>query len=291
MNDARITPTTWPPAAFPWPFDGPHFRQTLGIQSLKDDDWIALDDETPAQRAERDRLIRTHGRAVLDGDVDGLAARELHRRVEDHLRAYAPFLLRPEPAGTGQSALERLGRLVGEDFCLLERRPEGWCMSAAILCFPNRWRLSDKLGRPLAGIHEPVPGYAERLAGPVDRFFERLAPGRGVWRVNWSLSDDPALYQPLETAHRPADPTLDGVNAGERLFLRVERQTLVKLPESGAVAFGIRTVQRPLDRLTKDQCAELAAVLRDVPDDVGRYKGLHRTGRAALEFLDGAAAH
>lgn len=36
-------------------------------------------------------------------------------------------------------------------------------------------------------------------------------------------------------------------NAGQRLHLRVERQTLSRLPKTGAVLFGIRTHMKRLD--------------------------------------------
>ena len=68
--------------------------------------------------------------------------------------------------------------------------------TAASLCFPSRWRLLDKIGKPLAAVHGPVPLYAERLAGPVDRFMRNLKPGHIASRLNWSLLDDPALFQP-----------------------------------------------------------------------------------------------
>ena len=43
---------------------------------------------------------------------------------------------------------------------------------------PSRWRLHEKLGKPLALVHGPVPFYGERLATPVDRFMARGKPGQ-----------------------------------------------------------------------------------------------------------------
>src|SRR5690606_20683524 len=88
--------------------------------------------------------------------------------------------------------LARAGLWVQEDFCLLQSSGEGepYALTAATLSFPTRWRLADKIGRPMLAIHDPVPGYAERLGRPVDRFFEKLVPERPVWRANWSLLDE-----------------------------------------------------------------------------------------------------
>ncbi|MBV9785849.1 MAG: DUF3445 domain-containing protein, partial [Acidisphaera sp.] len=73
--------------------------------------------------------------------------------------------------------------------------PGPYRLTAASLCFPTRWRLADKIGKPMQAIHATVPLYAERLARPVDRFFEKLAPQRPVFRTNFSLLDNPALFQ------------------------------------------------------------------------------------------------
>ena len=54
----------------------------------------------------------------------------------------------------------------------------GPVLQVAVLCAPSRWRLHEKMGRPLADIHQPVPLYADRLAAPVDRFMRHLKPGK-----------------------------------------------------------------------------------------------------------------
>ena len=58
--------------------------------------------------------------------------------------------------------------------------------------------------------------------------------------------DDPTLFQPTGKWRTAHDATITEQNAGERLFLRVERQTLRRLPDSGAVLFGIRVHVYPL---------------------------------------------
>ena len=109
-----------------------------------------------------------------------------------------------------------------------------------MLCFPSRWRLHEKLGKPLAAVHGPVPLYAERLATPVDRFMAKVKPGHIASRLNWSVLDDPAMFQPTGKWREQRNTAITPDNAGERLYLRVERQTLRRLPQSGAILFGIR---------------------------------------------------
>jgi hypothetical protein len=155
---------------------------------------------------------------------------------------------------------------------------------AAALCFPSRWRLAEKLGKPLAGIHAPVAFYKDKLEQPVDRFFGILKEERPVWRLNWTLHEDPSLFQPTHLGSSEVTPE----NAGEKLFFRVERQTLRLLPRSGDILFTIRTYVRALARLDDAARRRFAVAIRALPPETYRYKGLERYGAAALAWLDRA---
>src|SRR5262249_46146809 len=119
--------------------------------------------------------------------------------------------------------LELCGRLVQEDFCLLQRDGGHHALVAGSLCFPSKWCLADKIGHPIGVVHDPVPGYADTLARPVDRFFDNLKPDRLVWRLNWLIHDEPTLFQQGGGGRTP--PPIDAATAGDALWLRVERQT------------------------------------------------------------------
>ena len=109
-----------------------------------------------------------------------------------------------------------------------QARTQVYHLVGASLCFPTRWRLADKIGRPLNTIHAPIPGYAEQLATTMDKFFDRLKVDKPVWRLNWSLMDDPTLFQPTRDGRKHAAITPEK-NAGDSLWLRIERQTLRRL--------------------------------------------------------------
>jgi hypothetical protein len=177
------------------------------------------------------------------------------------------------------------GRLVAEDLCLMQAGEEGYRLTAASLCFPNRWQLEEKIGQPLDFIHAPVPGYASALERPVTHFFAALKPGRILGRVNWGIADDPARFQPI--GHE-ADAAITAANAGSALYLRVERQTLRRLPQSDAVLFTIGTQITPLDRViaTRDDAVDLAGAIRDMSSATLRYKHLSAAAPALLAWLD-----
>ena len=181
--------------------------------------------------------------------------------------------------------LDQAGRLVQEDFCLLQSDGHHYRLTAAAVCFPANWRLSDKIGRPLNLIHEPVPGYEQNLAQVVDRFFERLQPNNLVWRANWFIHGNPILFQP---GSEQAATQVTAENAGDRLWFRSERQTLQRLPESGAVLFTIRTRVIPL-RIAVGMAVsarELAAVIRTMPPATLKYRRMAEIQSNLLAWLD-----
>jgi hypothetical protein len=175
--------------------------------------------------------------------------------------------------------LDAAGRLVQEDLCLLVEHDGRFRLDAASLCFPSYWRLADKLGRRMVEVHEPVAHYGDELAAKVDRFLARLRPERPVWRRNWSVHDDPAYFLPEPTEPHRREPP-DG------LWLRSERQTLRRLPRTGAVLFTIRTQQVPLAALTDrpDIARRMAAAISAWSPQLRAYKGGHGA-LAALPWL------
>ncbi len=187
--------------------------------------------------------------------------------------------------------LELAGRLVQEDLCLVRQSAEGPVLVAAVLCFPTRWRLHEKIGRPLQTVHANVPAYAESLGKPVDRLMSHLRAGKLVQRLNWSVIDDPALFQPGGKWRRGVDPHITPENAGDSLVLRVERQTLSRLQRTGSILFTIRVHVYPLSRIAERPivAAQLAASIRALPPELQHYKSLIPFRAAVLAYLDGKA--
>ena len=280
--------------------------RAVGLNALDPADWLWPDERYEAEIGEREALLRER-----PGEVLALLP-EAEDAAHELLALVAGFLIEHHPdrfrrgegservlVGPGGRAvdladpnpLRAAGRLVQEDLCLLQTARDGgsYRLTGAILCFPAHWRLRDKLGLPLAAIHDPVPGFAQRLAAPVDRIFAAIAAERSVWRANWSVVEDEVLHHPH--ARRPV-PDLAADNAGEKLWLRVERQTLRRLPATRAVVFTIRTLVRPLGEIAAEPTAAraLAARVRELDPAAAAYKGLSALAPALLAWLDRRAA-
>lgn len=248
------------------PWADPRTRRLPGILPMPADEWLQIDDAFAAQMAERDRLIAIRPDAVHALAERGRpAAEELYDRLLAELvrmpgyRVGAHSVTRPDGV---EVALDRgaplltLGRLVQEDLCLLEQaegEPEH-VLTGAVLCFPSNWTLAEKFLRPLIRIHVPVASYDDDVARRVQRLFDAIRPEQGLWRANAGHCGDAILFRP----RREADPPRRD-RGPDMPYIRSERQTLVRLPQTRAVVFGIHTYVVRQTSLTAEQAEALAA--------------------------------
>lgn len=239
-------------------------RRLPGILPVEGRDWLRVDEAYAAQMALRDRLIAGREAAVHALLPEGLsAAAELYGAVLHWLRAEPGFQVgtasvrRPDGVEVALDAaepLKTLGRLVQEDLCLLQSEGGEYRLTGAVLCFPASWTLAQKLGRPMTGIHEPVPVYDEDLSRRVNRLFEAIRPEQPLWRMNFLTYDDFVLHQPRREGETRPPPK-------DHVFVRSERQCLIRLPISRAVVFTIHTYVVDAGTLTAEELAALCAAV------------------------------
>ena len=238
------------------PYDPLEAVPLPGIQALDPKAWLMVDDAYSAQMALRVQLLSERPEDVLATSQDaGEAANELLSAVLAHLqRDHAGFSVSAGavicPDGRSVSLegepMHILGQIVQNDFAILQK-PEGadeHVLTAAVVCFPANWRLTEKYLRPLTNIHTPVEGYEGDLARRVQRLFDGVRAGRPMWRKNALWYDDPTLHQP----HRSDGRDTSALKSGR--FMRSERQTIYRLPLSQAVVFGIHTFVVPAENLS-----------------------------------------
>ena len=242
------------------PWMDPRTARLPGILPVEGDDWMRVDDAYRGQMAERDRLIATRP-DVVHGLMDSArpAAEELCAKVLARLAATVGFTVGPasvcRPDGVtvaldpGQPLLT-LGRLVQQDLCLMEKVGDEHHLTGAILCFPASWSLAEKLGRPMTGIHVPVPSFDAEVARRVQRLFDAIRVEQPLWRANALVYRDPTLHQP----RREADPRIDRRGGS---YVRSERQVLLRLPVSRAVVFAIHTYVVRIETLSQAELAGL----------------------------------
>lgn len=186
-------------------------------------------------------------------------------------------------------------RLIQDDLALMIERPDGdYYLLAGAILLPGFWRLQDKFGMRLSEIHTSgdVPQYKEKLEKGMINFFRRLRPEDPVLRNNYFIQVDENLAWSdsigPEDSEEVSWNTAQKDKAVEQHFFRSERQSLRRLPRSGAVVFTIRTYFEPITEIVKEPYVpgRLASAIRSWGEDVSRYKGKEKYEGVLLEYLD-----
>lgn len=283
------------------PFAHGQWRLAMGLKPLTLDTWIDIDETFVDQLSLKAHLLSHRHSDVFGSLPDSeVGQQEVLELLLKHLPTYFPEHYQWQGEDlynriTGQrwcvadfaaNPLDLAGRLVQEDLCLMLPQDVGYRLAAGSVCFPSRWRLQEKLGHQMGQIHHPVPGYADTLERPVDQVLDRLKLDCPVYRFNWGIVDAPDLF--LEPGQNPT--AVDGImpNAvAERLWLRVERQTLRRL-NGGGILFTIRTYVDPLSSLADDPAMmhDLALAIEKIPTAMQSYKNLLPIQDSLLKYLN-----
>ena len=233
----------------------------MGLRALDFADWLKPQPGDQILLAERAKLIESNSESVIAAlPTAENAIAELSDILSDRFSEDEEF-------GAATEYLKFIGTRLAEDVCVLSLHQSAYRLSAAVLCFPNRWKLQEKMGRTVTEIHQPVPEYGERASVGVDRFLKKLRPLRAFERSNWGIVLSPALYHP-----DLADPIKRGDLS--RSFLRVETQGFLKLPETKAVIFSIRTSVVPWRDLPCEKQNAIAREAHALSSEWQTYKAL-----------------
>lgn len=255
----------------------------MGLRNLDLSRWFPVDDLTQLQRSAKLDILAAHPEVVQWQDSALPACDELLALVVEYTAA------QPEP---GLHPIDAAARLVAEDLSVMVRSdqatgsPGSWRLAAGSLAFGNQWTMAEKIGGSLLDIHEPTDGYAELLAAKVDTFFDNLRPGRLAWRRNWFVHDIDDYHQPVKFVHQhTSDPRVAGT-----LWIRSERETLRRLPETGAIVFTIKTQIAPMVALLARpaKAEEVADHLAAATDRGLRAKDADGRAAALISYLRSA---
>lgn len=191
--------------------------------------------------------------------------------------------------------MQMCARLVQDDLALMFEKEDGqYYLLAGAILLAGFWRLEDKFGMPLSEIHTSgdVPQYKEKLEKGMMNFFRRVRPEDPVVRNNYFIQVD----EDLAWSYSIGSEDSAGISWGtaqknkaiEHHFFRSERQSVRRLPRSGACVFTIRTYFEPITNIADEPYVpgRLASAIRSWGDDVSRYKGKEKYEEVLLEYLD-----
>lgn len=177
-----------------------------------------------------------------------------------------------------------LGQLWEADYLLMKPDHEGvFRLACGCVCFPSHWDLGEKMGLPMAAIHDAVPGLNDALGRQINAFLSRIKPGISWERGNWGLSRSPE-----SNLHPSIDlPRLDQTVSLDEVWWRLEEQSLVSLPGSGGILFGIKLVIRPLAEIKNDPQgrAGMIRALESMPEEMAAYKGIASARSRLLDLM------
>ncbi len=305
-----------PPLPTHTPYDGSARLFTIGLKPLDLADWIEIGGDFRLQLQEKRRLYRIHpievfvaepGTEAAQAEVLHLLLEHLPKRFPEHFQqsckgiAIKGFPALATAEMRAMPPLKAASLLVQEDLILMRQGEDGWRLAAGSLCFPSSWSLLEKFGKPMHQIHQPVPdfGPGTRMADLIARMFDRLQPGNPVQRFNWSIQAGDDLYHPFSNeeridraTNRPAK--FAGLDIAASAFIRVERQTLRKLPASGDILFTIRIHLDPLSVLSSHPdratlAAAFAEQLLALDTEQLDYKGMTADRDRLVATLQGMA--
>lgn len=255
------------PVTHPRPYHLPHMTHpnvlSIGMRPMTGH-WLEVTEDPEATRQHKLNCRREHGDGVYAILPEAEAAAQELAVMVWQARDKPVEMLRamPSPEWLWSASLETF-----EDLVVMLPTAETYLLAAASLCSPSHWRLIDKLGKPMARVHDPIPKIHEQLTPRIDRIMGNIRVQQPVERFNWSVQADSEWFT------TPSDhPTV--VSADTPLFYRVERQTLRRLPVSGALAFTIRVHVHPLDSLVNQPgaLAALFAAIDATPSALATYK-------------------
>jgi len=264
---------------------GESFRHRVGVKPLDLANWFVRDDEWEPTVAMKKRLIAERRNEVVSFRED---AHDVAQEAAELVLGW----LGQSPSNRGVDALVEAACAVPDDLTVLRSIPaesgdgEQLPFVAGVVCSPSRWRLAEKIGLDMLAVHKPVALYAEHIGSAVDTTLSRLSPDKPIWRSNWTLEDHPALFQPFS----PDGPL---VEEPSELWIRIERETLRRLPRTRGILFTIRGFQEPLSSYVQrgpDAIRTLRELVARLPDSLARYKSVYDYRQFVMGWLDSLLA-
>ena len=207
-----------------------------------------------------------------------------------------------------EDPMQMAARMIQDDIVMMFEKSDGeYYLLAATAILPGAWRLKDKFGMSLSEIHVSgdVPSYEAKLEKGMTSFFRRIQPQSPFVRNNYffQVGDDLAWNRSLGLENfdeiddyngncvktvKPHWGTAKGGEAIEHHYFRTERQSLRRLPRTGAVVFTFRTYLHPVTEIAQEPGVpgRLASAVRGWGADVAKYKGRANYEDVLLDYLD-----
>ena len=288
----------------------------LGLRPITPESWILIGaDHAEIMRQKHDRLNRFRPYYYRTLTESLPAQRELRDRVTTHLVTDHPDSFHRlgsvvRSVITGQTLdlnddsvepLLQLSYMIEEDFMLLDEDGGIPRITAAANAYSSSGRLVASVGHDMAWTHALVPQLTQKLGTRINRVIGSVHAATPCERFNWQLTpmasvffphSDPHAANAAAMQHISAELRRDPGRAGELLWIRVERQTLSRLPDSNATAFSLHTYSDPLSSIRSDleSLRAIRALLTDYTEERWKYSEMDMVREPLMLWLEAAAS-
>lgn len=276
------------------------------LTKMETDWWLEVDKDYCAKIAERKGLYQKYGKLVLDYQPGSeLACKELmemalqfycarypkHFQLSNDNTVFHNKLLNTSTIIANFHPLVVIMNNIAEDFALVLRsEADGqYYFRAGCICSSLGWNVSTKIGKSLFAIHAGiVPDYEEKMAFSMDRFFTKMPTSSPIQRGSWSLEAGAPLFMPPGDPHEASRAVQAEALRADEVTLRVDWQTLRRLPLSGAVVFNFKALFTPLAEF-RDEAYIPALVLKickEGKENLMAYKNTWHVEHVAIPELE-----
>ena len=269
----------------------------IGLNPIQESKWLEIDNKFVEEIDLKKKLLRKNRNEVLQ-TIHGSENQQYEAltSILDYLQKYhsEKYTLNEDSVlikstkdvykfNEFDEPIELASLLVQEDLVIMSPKDGNFYLEAASLNAPSHWSLIEKFSKSLMDLHEGVPDYKQSIGKRVDQIFNKLPPERILERFNWSIYDDPKLFQPVQS--KPMVQFKE--TEADKLYLRVERQTIRKLPIHESVLFTIRVHVDPIESILDDKSSlkSLKMAIENLSGPMKKYKSIDQFEESLINWL------
>jgi len=275
------------------------------LSKLQPDWWLEVENTYVSRIAERKGLFQKYGQMVLDYlPGSELVCKELmemclqfycarypkHFSLSPDKKVFHNGLLNEDIDIRSMHPLQVLLNNVPEDFAIVLRNENDgmYYFRAGVICSSLGWNVSTKIGMKLKEIHNPIPDYKEKMSFSMDRYFSKMPTNAPIQRGSWGLEVGSPLFMPPGDPHEKLRESQQENLSIEDCNLRVDWQTLRRLPLSAGIVFNFKALFTPVQEFRDEPYipALLLKILKEGKKTLMEYKNTWHVEHVCVPELE-----
>ncbi|KAL3423714.1 hypothetical protein PVAG01_05461 [Phlyctema vagabunda] len=239
------------------------YHQTMSFNKMENDWWLEIGNDYVATIEKRKGIYKKYGKMIMDYlPGSELVCKELmemclqfycarwpkYFSLSEDKKTFRNSLLNEDTDIKSLHPLHVLLNNVPEDFAIVLRNEQDgmYYFRAGVVCSSLGWNVGTKIGMQLEEIHKPIPDYKEKMSFSMDRYFSKMPTNTPIQRGSWGLEVGTPLFMPPGDPHEKLRESQQASLKIEECHLRVDWQTLRRLPLSAGIVFNFTALFTPV---------------------------------------------